>query len=1357
MSLQQNDYGELFCEAVDTIVKQRLQGVSYDSTILCTIVDDEKREQGIYTVSDGSSKFQAYSTITSYRKNNNVYVQIPQGDWNAQKFILGKKIENEAKEDGIIYKSPFSQLVDVTGNLIKVEIPSNLTGLIANYPNKESIVLWSYNLPEEQSLFSQSGINFLGYTRLGIQGSFQSLLNPFLKTVNGKQEYFNVSKGNYGLRLRISAIDDITQTQIEKEEIEEQVSVYELELNSNDMNGDPFNFSSFFQQEKVFDISDFKEIKSIALEFYQEPGSFTDATGEHIKPYNSGNDIFENLENPNLFVQDIYITLGYDINDFKDELVTIYSLDSSTYLRDKKPEQANYKKLQLRWIHKDSQGNFKSILEKDKMDFELRWYRYSFGEQSADKYSGVYWKRLSTQRWDKEQHKYIYETHDKDLINLDLYKEEFFNSLLIPDTSLKEEKIKAIIIYNDNVYKSNILTFTNESNADLSTVDTLTALTIGCEDGTDGNYRIYSQGGFLLNESESKKKREFQLYFDSLLNDNNKNDNDGGKKLTEALSIIWRIPRENTMIRLNADNIENQEYTEINSKTGYYEIVRTYNAGTASQAFTKLPYYISSFWSESYSNNTVYCTVVRNKGNIYTATKTLTFGAAGTTGTDCTLVIDFKDSSLQAIDVTSNKITTFEANLYDANNKNITQDVIKKECRFNWGWKVNTAGVGGTSNLSVSLDRTDPLDENKKLKANEVNIEHTVQTNLSDNYWNILQCTVEGWGDHDLVAYLPIPLKVSNKEYNPLFIDGASRIVYSTEGIPTYYRNPYFLHYEKTEEELESDINPSLNWDTNIKDNQFYPKINNTDENKYNKNSLQALNFYIKDCADGLVVNCSYNNDILWSQPILIIQNIHFSNTINKWDGNLNVGVTDPGTIMSPRLAAGKKDDNGNTFSGVILGDWQEKSDTDGILLTGVYGFSGGEMSYAFKEDGTAFIGKSGKGRIVFNGDDSTIKDASGNMTIDLDDGLIDSKNFMLQAGTSPNTITITSRQGSNPLSIGPNNFFVEWNGTLHATNGNFNGTITGSTITGSTINNGNGTFSVTSDGKLTATSATITGDIQSGSTITGSTITGGSIYVPNQNSPTFSVNGNGILTATGATINGDSTFNGTITSQSGTIGGWIIGTNTLKDNSESVILNSSDGSITGATIKAGTLSSSSASDRINLDGYLTIPTVSDSFFGYTVSDHGTEDPYSKKPGIGMGIGPSCIKVSETTIGITTGGSAATNYIVFNKDIDELSQAGGILAYSYQKIELKADYGVILDATHQGSVELYGNTLSMRNKTSTKTQGTEVFNMDNSGNINIFSALNIKSSSGTAAIKMTGTNFTIADEVKIEGVYAVLA
>ena len=37
------DYGELFCEAIDTIVAERLNAVTKDVTVLCTVVDDSKQ------------------------------------------------------------------------------------------------------------------------------------------------------------------------------------------------------------------------------------------------------------------------------------------------------------------------------------------------------------------------------------------------------------------------------------------------------------------------------------------------------------------------------------------------------------------------------------------------------------------------------------------------------------------------------------------------------------------------------------------------------------------------------------------------------------------------------------------------------------------------------------------------------------------------------------------------------------------------------------------------------------------------------------------------------------------------------------------------------------------------------------------------------------------------------------------------------------------------------------------------------------------------------------------------------------------------------------------------------------------
>ena len=150
---------------------------------------------------------------------------------------------------------------------------------------------------------------------------------------------------------------------------------------------------------------------------------------------------------------------------------------------------------------------------------------------------------------------------------------------------------------------------------------------------------------------------------------------------------------------------------------------------------------------------------------------------------------------------------------------------------------------------------------------------------------------------------------------------------------------------------------------------------------------------YIKD-ADPYSIVCLQNNEIVWIQPLVIIQNEYPSTTINKWDGKELTVDYEAGYILSPAIAAGRKNQKDNTFSGVMIGDWKSTDTSSDITeQTGVYGFNHGSMSYAFKEDGTAFIGKSGRGRIEFNGDEGTIKSMSWTrenpigMNIDLDDG----------------------------------------------------------------------------------------------------------------------------------------------------------------------------------------------------------------------------------------------------------------------------------------------------------------------------------------------------------------------------------
>jgi hypothetical protein len=92
------------------------------------------------------------------------------------------------------------------------------------------------------------------------------------------------------------------------------------------------------------------------------------------------------------------------------------------------------------------------------------------------------------------------------------------------------------------------------------------------------------------------------------------------------------------------------------------------------------------------------------------------------------------------------------------------------------------------------------------------------------------------------------------------------------------------------------------------------------------------------------------------------------SETLNRWSGKEITTDNDTGVISANGFSAGKKE-NDNSFTGVVIGDWSRTNTDEAITKqTGIYGFEHGAMSYALKDDGTAFFGKDGKGRIYLNG-----------------------------------------------------------------------------------------------------------------------------------------------------------------------------------------------------------------------------------------------------------------------------------------------------------------------------------------------------------------------------------------------------
>lgn len=1100
-----NNYGEIVCQAIETVAQNLIDKVAYDRTILCTIVNDDEKELGKYRVQNSEAIFDAYTSDTSFKKGNQVYVSVPMGDWNEQKLIIAKKMDNINQP--IAYKDPFDSFVNITNNLIGSDFKSQ--GLIANDSVKKQVLLWSYNKDDSNALIKNNGDILNGYTRLALSADFQTWLKEL-----------GIISGDYGLNLIIE-IEPEDSEDIKEDGNQVSSSIKVCSLNCLDMIGNPYNYENFYNQKKLFDISGLKNIKSMELWFYQKEGSFLNHEYKVVAPH----------EAPNIFVKDIIISLGYDTESFDNDTLIIYTMNSIKYDGEKVPFESNHKQLFTRWIHKFEDGSIKVVNLEDNIDYNLTWYRYEQGARSHTAYSGVDWNPLATQVVTEKQATYTiidkdwktYNTQSLNGADTPTRNMAYNQAWLLPDTNRAEEKIKAIIQYNGNetdgygsIVESAQLIFSNVTEVvNKATVDAIQALSINCEDDSFGNYLIYNLGGQIIDNAEAQKVREFKAYFNSAADDI---ENDQMAELTEASSIEWIIPSENTMIDVE-DFISGNEEANYKDENGYHHIFRFGEKLDGTAKFeddgidgsirnqNSQKYRIKSYYTHNYSNNTIKCIVTKNKIK-YTTVKELTFGPAGTSGTDYTFVLDFSNG-ITALTIGSNEKVIVKARLYDYSGKEIPNLNIR-DIQWSLDEKENT----------YYNDYIKIIPQSNKDEI-EVQLLDTVKSIPKDNY-TILRATLksvreyekadepDGWGDYDLLAYLPLPIRIS-KDYQS--ISGTTTITYNSLGYLDYYfQNPYCLNYidyniinyqlaynnyyytkkddinfnqrvskvneiakiiiqknnYKQEEHYIKDVNDVYVFKDNVLNDKIQvisgswtinsgqdkpgkedPYKPNLQKNSNDQWYIRPINIYAENSMKELCVVGSVGGVNVWSQPLFVSQNRYPSSIINEWNGKLTIDK-DKNAILAAKIAAGKKDDNDNTFSGVIMGDWEgddgrssaEKPLTDN---TGIYGFWHGMASFGFRDDGTAFIGRPGFGRLEFDGKKSVIESNSfasgkGGLSLDFDKGEIEmyepnkshsrEKSIILNAGAS-----------EFPFTIG-NNFYVDWDGSIWAKTGTFEGTI---------------------------------------------------------------------------------------------------------------------------------------------------------------------------------------------------------------------------------------------------------------------------------------------------------------------------
>lgn len=320
-----NKYSEELFGAIDEILRKRLEGLSKDSTILCSIEDNSEAENGKYIVLNNALRFAAYSENIDYPVGQNVWVLVPDGDYNNTKIIIGKYVSEDTA--AFNWVDPFKDFADMTGNLA-ASFKDIGEGLTANDPN---IIEKSFGAIVNEMEINTNG--FKGLNRIAISADFATYFSSDNPPISG----------DYGLRVDLitDRVSDNRQT---------------IELNTSKMNGNVYGKNGIFFEQKMvydFDPEEIGNIQQIYLTFYQNQ-DFVTKTGM----YNLTSDNQLITDSNDIFIKNIKVMLGYSTSKIRTTTALLSTFDSTTYNID---DLDNKRNLVPRFAYKNANGTFTFI------------------------------------------------------------------------------------------------------------------------------------------------------------------------------------------------------------------------------------------------------------------------------------------------------------------------------------------------------------------------------------------------------------------------------------------------------------------------------------------------------------------------------------------------------------------------------------------------------------------------------------------------------------------------------------------------------------------------------------------------------------------------------------------------------------------------------------------------------------------------------------------------------------------------------------------------------------------------------------------------------------------------------------
>lgn len=446
-------------------------------------------------------------------------------------------------------------------------------------------------------------------------------------------------------------------------------------------------------------------------------------------------------------------------------------------------------------------------------------------------------------------------------------------------------------------------------------------------------------------------------------------------------------------------------------------------------------YKIKSYYEHSAQNNTILVEAhikdSQNRMNIVKGELPLTFSSFGTNGTNYTLTIAPNTTQIASLPPT----IPAEELLTEDEWNNLAEDNRLKTIYNNYNDYIVAEGTNSLLVLKLGLRNGDgellTLNEGFNVSVQDENVENEeittrnlkikwyasngkadsvltlmptaegskerlieVSRSYDENipYVGVASATVEFQEELSdgtprtlrLSTMYPIPYASSGSYY----ISGPTMIVYNNQGTVSRCSDEPFKLFQHTvdgDKEI-TDVNWSIEYyeddgtHLEIDGEEYQNIIAYMPKLDYQKNTLLPAPMYTTFEEETVIIPvivCKKGTDVVWSQPIIITQNNYASSTLNQWNGEFKVDEAN-GTILSTMVGAGIKTEN-NTFEGVLMGDIQRGAnfDSNNASGIGVYGFNDGAQSFYLGVDGRAFFGKSGRGRIYFDGNQGTIASAS--------------------------------------------------------------------------------------------------------------------------------------------------------------------------------------------------------------------------------------------------------------------------------------------------------------------------------------------------------------------------------------------